>query len=107
MENTRVFLHLQEIPVLNNPPIVMMKSSVHSNMFPLVVWGRFSCPLWILGTRIPINFYPLRMYSLLGKLHIFQLSAKISWERQWQQRLQLSSLYTVNKSCEQQSPISH
>ena len=49
MENTGIFLHLQDIPILNNPPIVMMKSSVQTTMYPLVVWGRLSCPLWILS----------------------------------------------------------
>ena len=49
MENTGIFLHLQDIPIWNNPPIVMMKSSVQTTMYPLVVWGRLSCPLWILS----------------------------------------------------------
>lgn len=69
-------------------------------MYPLVVQGRRSCTSWFLNAMIPVNFYPLKMFSLLNSSLIFPLFAKISLGASLIAALQLSSLYTANKSCE-------
>lgn len=82
-----------------------MRLSVESYMFGGV--GQAFLSLVVLSTRIPGNFYPLKMCCLLGESSpIFQLCGNFIGSV-IDGSLQLSSLYTVNKSCEQQSPISH
>lgn len=108
MQNTGIFVNQQDIPVWNNQAVVNMESSPQSHVPPWVVGGGLSHTWWFFSPVIPGYINPLKMYSFLGKSSpIFQLPVEISLGPSAAASLQLSSLYMVNKSCEQQSPISH